>query len=125
MLYIEKGVDNTLVLNINNNSRDTFTGYTLVFTHIMSKEEKTYSISTSNSTEFFENIRYCTITIPTSTDDLNYLGQYTLEIYGTPNNINVFKGMVVLEAPTSVEANPFTEYISNNEVNENYIYIQD
>jgi hypothetical protein len=125
MLYIQKGVDNTLVLNINNNSRDTFTGYTLVFTHIMSKEEKTYSINTSNISEFFENIRYCTITLPLNTDDLNYLGQYTLEIYGTPNNINVFKGMAVLEAPTSVEANPFTEYISNNEVNENYIYIQD
>lgn len=33
--------------------------------------------------------------------------------------------MVVLESPTTVEANPFTEYISNNEVNENFIYIQD
>ena len=54
MLYIEKGVDNTLVLNINNNSRDTFTGYTLLFTHIMSKEEKTYSIDISNSSEFFD-----------------------------------------------------------------------
>ena len=123
MLYIEKGVDNTLVLNINNNSRDTFTGYTLLFTHVMSKEEKTYSIDISNSTEFFENIRYCTITLPLATDDLNYLGQYTLEIYGTPDNINVFKGMVVLEG--TQESQPFTEYISNNEVNENYIYIQD
>ena len=125
MLYIEKGVDNNLVLNINNNSRDTFTGYTLVFTHVMSKEVKTYSIDTADGAEFFENIRYCEILLPLSTDDLNYLGQYTLEIYGTPNNVNVFKGMVVLEAPTSVESNPFTEYITNNEVNENYIYIQD
>ena len=125
MLYIEKGIDNNLVLNINNNSRDTFTGYTLVFTHVMSKEVKTYSIDIADGAEFFENIRYCEILLPLSTDDLNYLGQYTLEIYGTPDDINVFKGMVVLEGPTTVEANPFTEYISDNEVNENYIYIQD
>ena len=46
-------------------------------------------------------------------------------IYGTEDFTNVFKGMAVLEAPNSVEANPFTEYISDNEVNENYIYIQD
>lgn len=123
MLYIEKGVDNTLVLNINNNSRDTFTGYTLLFTHIMSKEEKTYSINTSNISQFFENIRYCTITLPLNTDDLNYLGQYQLKIYGQPNNVLVFTGMVVLEG--TQESDPFTEYISDNEVNENYIYIQD
>lgn len=125
MLYIEKGVDNNLVLNINNNSRQTFDGYTLVFTHIMSKEVKNYSIDTADPAEFFENIRYCEILLPLATDDLNYLGQYTLEIYGTEDFTNVFKGMAVLEAPNSVEANPFTEYISNNEVNENYIYIQD
>tara|TARA_R110000868_G_scaffold226755_1_gene479430 strand:+ start:186 stop:557 length:372 start_codon:yes stop_codon:yes gene_type:complete len=123
MLYIEKGVDNNLILNINNNSRDTFTGYTLVFTHVMSKEVKTYSIDTANSAEFFQNIRYCEILLPLATNDLNYLGQYTLEIYGTPDDINVFKGMVVLEG--TQESQPFTEYISNNEVNENYIYIQD
>ena len=123
MLYIQKNEENVLVLNINNNSRDTFTGYTLVFTHIMSKEVKSYSISTSNSLQYAQNIRYCEIRLPLDIDDLNYLGQYTLEIFGTPDNINVYKGMVVLEG--TQESNPFTEYISNNEVNENYIYIQD
>jgi hypothetical protein len=123
MLYIQKGVENTLVLNINNNSRDTFTGYTLVFTHIMSKEVKTYTVNTSNSLQYAQNIRYCEILLPLDVNDLNYLGQYTLEIFGTPDNVNVYKGMVVLEG--TQESNPFTEYISNNEVNENYIYIQD
>jgi hypothetical protein len=123
MLYIQKGVENTLVLNINNNSRQTFDGYTLVFTHIMSKEVKTYTVSTSDPLQYAQNIRYCEIVLPLDVDDLNYLGQYTLEIYGTEDFTNVFKGMVVLEG--TQESNPFTEYISDNEVNENYIYIQD
>lgn len=123
MLYMNKGEENTLVLNINNNSRETFTGYTLVFTHIMSKEVKSYSISTSNPTQFFQNIRYCTITLDLTIDDLNYEGQYQLNIYGQPDNELVFVGMVVLDG--TAESNPFTEYISNNETNENYIYIQE
>jgi hypothetical protein len=123
MLYIQKGIENTLVLNINNNSRETFTGYTLIFTHIMSKEVKTYTVSTSNPLQYAQNIRYCEIVLPLNVSDLNYLGQYTLEIFGTPGNVNVYKGMVVLEG--TQESNPFTEYISDNEVNENYIYIQD
>ena len=123
MLYIQKGQENTLVLNINNNSRDTFTGYTLEFTHVMSKEVKVYSVSTSNPTQYGQNIRYCEIVLPLNQDDLNYLGQYVLNIYGTPNNVLVFNGMVVLEG--TQESQPFTQYISNNEVNENFIYIQD
>ena len=123
MLYMNKGQENTLVLNINNNSRETFTGYTLVFTHIMSKEVKSYSISTSNPTEYFQNIRYCTITLDLTISDLNYEGQYQLNIYGQPNNELVFVGMVVLDG--TAESNPFTEYISPNETNENYIYIQE
>ena len=123
MLYIQKGDENTLVLNINNNSRDTFTGYTLTFTHIMSKEVKSYSIDTSNNLQFAQNIRYCEIVLDLTTNDLNYLGQYTLNIYGQPNSVLVYTGMVVLEG--TQESQPFTEYISPNETNENYIYIQD
>lgn len=123
MLYLQKGQQNNLFLNINNNSRETFTGYTLVFTHVMSKEVKSYNINLSDPAEYFQNIRYCQILLPLDTDDLNYLGQYTLEIYGTPDTEKVYNGMVVLEG--TQESNPFTEYISPNEVNENYIYIQD
>ena len=123
MLYMNKGEENTLVLNINNNSRETFTGYTLVFTHIMSKETKSYSIDVEDDNEFYQNIRYCEIYLYLNEDDLNYEGQYVLNIYGNPDNQLVFNGMVVLEG--TAEDNPFTEYISNNETNENYIYIQE
>lgn len=122
MLYIQKGEENTLVLNINNNSRDTFTGYTLEFTHVMSKEVKTYTVDTSDPTEYGQNIRYCEIVLPLNENDLNYLGQYVLNIYGD-GTTNVFNGMVVLEG--TQESDPFTQYISPNEVNENYIYIQE
>jgi hypothetical protein len=123
MLYLQKGQNNTLTLNINNNSRDTFTGYTLTFTHIMSKEVKSYNINTANPTEFAKNIRYCEIELPLNVSDLNYLGEYQLNIYGTPGNTLVYTGIVILEG--TVEQPFFTQYISPNETNQNYIYIQD
>jgi hypothetical protein len=123
MIYLQKAQLNTLVLNINNNSRDTFTGYTLTFTHIMSKEVKSYSINKSNSAVYAQNDRYCEIELDFTVDDLNYQGEYTLNIYGVPNSVLVFTGIVILEG--QAETQPFTEYISPNEVNENYIYIQD
>lgn len=123
MLYLQKAQTNVLTLNINNNSRDNFTDYTLIFTHIMSKESKSYTISTSDPAVFFENIRYCTITLDLTNDDLNYEGEYQLNIYGAPNNVLVYTGIVELQG--QAESKPFTEYISPNEINENYIYIQD
>ena len=126
MLYLQKGQENVLVLNINNNARPNFTTYTLVFTHIMSKEVKSYTIDTSNPLEYFQNIRYCTITLQLGTDDLNYEGEYQLNIYGNGDGYTdypVFTGISILEG--TVEEPAFTEYISPNEVNENYIYIQD
>jgi hypothetical protein len=122
MLYLTKSQENTLVLNINNNSRDTFTGYTLVFTHIMSKQEKTYVIDKADSNVYFENIRYCTITLDLTTDDLIYEGQYQLNIYGETGDVLVFIGMAVLVGP---DENPFVQYISPNETNKNYIYVKD
>ena len=50
MLYLQKGQINDLYLNINNNSRDTFSEYILIFTHVMSKETKTYVIDTNDPT---------------------------------------------------------------------------
>lgn len=124
MLYLQKSQQNALVLNINNNSRDTFSTYTLDFIHVMSKESKVYTVNLSDPTEYFSNIRYCEIYLDFTTDDLNYLGQYVLNIYGDgDNNSKVFNGMVVLEG--TQESNPFTQYISPNEDNENFIYIED
>jgi len=124
MLILNKGQQNELVLNINNNSRTDFTGYTLTFTHVVSQEVKSYTVSTSNSAQYAENDRYCEIIInlQNAGQDLNYLGQYNLQIFGDGSNL-VYTGMAQLNG--SEESNPFTEYVSPDEDNSNYIYIQD
>jgi hypothetical protein len=126
MIYLEKGIENALVLNINNNARPNFTTYVLEFTHIMSKEVKSYTIDTTDPLQYSQNIRYCTIILPLDTDDLNYEGEYQLNIYGNGDGYTdypVFTGISILEG--TQEQPLFTQYISPNEVNENYIYIQD
>jgi hypothetical protein len=124
MLILNKGQQNELVLNINNNSRTDFTGYTLTFTHVVSQEVKSYTVNTSNPAQYAENDRYCEIVLnlQNSGQDLNYLGQYNLQIFGNGTNL-VYTGMAQLNG--TQEANPFTEYISPDEDNSNYIYIQD
>ena len=122
MLYINKAEVNNLVLNINLNSRAQFATYDLVFTHIMSKQQKTYVISTSNAAQYTSNERYCTIVLDLEDDDLIYEGQYQLNIFGD-EEAEVYVTMVELQSLTTDK--PFTEYISPNEVNENYIYIKD
>lgn len=126
MLYIQKGQQNQLVLNINNNTTTAFSTYELVFTHIMSQERKSYTIDTSDPLEYTQNIRYCTITLnlQDAGQDLNYEGEYQLNIYGDNDpQQKVFVGIAILEG---TEEQPFfTQYISPNEENENYIYIQD
>jgi hypothetical protein len=124
MLYIQKGQQNTLVMNISNNTTTSFTTYSLVFTHIMSKEVKTYVIDTTNPQEYGQNIRYCEIVLnlQNAGEDLNYEGEYQLNIYGNGTDL-VFTGIAILEG--TQEEPFFTQYISPNEENENYIYIQD
>jgi hypothetical protein len=124
MLILNKGQQNELVLNINNNSRTDFTSYTLTFTHVVSQEVKSYTVSTSNPLVYAENDRYCEIILnfQTAGQDLNYLGQYQLEIYGNGTSL-VYTGMAQLNG--SQESNPFTEYVSPDEDNSNFIYIQD
>lgn len=123
MLIINKNEINYLVLNINNNSRTDFSGYTLTFLNILSQEEKSYTISTSNPLQYSSNIRYCTITLDLVGNDLNYEGQYALKIFGNGETL-VYTGMVRLNGTTE-QGNTYTEYISPDEDNNNYIYIQD
>lgn len=123
MLILQKGQQNELVLNINNNSRQDFSGYTLTFVHVLSQEEKTYIISTSNPAEYGENDRYCEIVLNLQNDDLNYEGQYQLQIFGNGTNL-VFTSMVRLIGTTE-KGNDYISYVSPNEDNSNYIYIQD
>jgi hypothetical protein len=123
MLILQKAQQNELVLNINNNSRQDFSGYTLTFVHVLSQEEKTYLISTSNPAEFGENDRYCEIVLNLQNDDLNYEGQYQLQIFGNGTSL-VFTSMVRLIG-TAEKGNDYISYVSPNEENSNYIYIQD
>jgi hypothetical protein len=124
MLYIQKAQQNILTLNINNNARPNFTTYVLEFTHEMSKEVKSYTIDTTNPAEYWQNIRYCTITLnlQDAGQDLNYEGQYNLNIYGDGTDL-IFTSLAILEG--TQEEPFFTTYQSPNEVNENYIYIQE
>jgi hypothetical protein len=125
MLILQKGQQNELVLNINNNSRQDFSGYTLTFVHVLSQEEKTYTISTSNPAEFGENDRYCEIVLNFQNpgQDLNYEGQYQLQIFGNGTSL-VFTSMCRLDG-TAEKGNDFISYVSSNEDNEQFIYIQD
>ena len=122
MIYLTKAESNELYLNINNNSDSTFTTYQLNFTHVMSQEQKSYSITISDPTEYSGNTRYCIITLDLSADDLNYLGQYELTILGNGAGSALFTGMVVLEGSTE-PGTDFIEYSSDNEDGSNYIYI--
>jgi hypothetical protein len=121
MILLQKGQVNELVLNINNNSRTDFTGYTLNFRHVLSQKVKDYTISTSNNAEFGENDRYCEIVLDFTTDDLDYEGQYELKIYGNGTSL-VYTGMARLLGTQELPS--FIEYISTNEDNENFIYIE-
>lgn len=123
MIILNKGQQNELVLNINNNSRTDFSGYTLNFLNILSQEEKSYLIDTSNPAEYADNDRYCEIILNLQDDDLNYEGQYQLKIYGNGTNL-VYTGMARLNGSTE-QGNTFTEYISPDEDNDNFIYIQE
>jgi len=125
MLILNKGQQNELVLNINNNSRQDFTGYTLTFVHTLSQEVKSYTIDTSNPAEYGENDRYCEIILNLQypNEDLNYEGQYQLQIFGNGSNL-VFTSLCRLDG-TSEEGNDYVSYVSPDEDNNNYIYIQD
>jgi hypothetical protein len=122
MIYINKGESNELVLNINNNSRTDFSGYTLTFLHILSQDEKSYTILTSGP-YFGENIRYCEIVLDLSTNDLNYEGQYQLQIFGDGTSL-VYTGMVFVNGTTEI-GNTFIEYISPDEDNSHFIYVEE
>jgi hypothetical protein len=122
MIYINKGQSNELVLNINNNSRTDFSGYTLTFLHILSQDEKSYTILT-NGPYFGENIRYCEIVLDLTNNDLNYEGQYQLQIFGNGTSL-VYTGMVFVNGTTE-SGNTFIEYISPNEDNSNFIYVEE
>jgi hypothetical protein len=121
MILLNKNQLNELVLNINNNSRATFTGYTLTFTHVLSQEVKSYNIPKIPQL-YGANNRYCEIVLNLQNDDLNYEGDYLLQIYGDGTNL-VYTNLARLSGTS--EDLTFVEYESPNENNESFIYIED
>ena len=121
MVILNKGQENELVLNINNNSRQAFTGYTLTFVHALSQESKSYTINKSNPAVYGENDRYCEIVLDLTSDDLNYEGQYQLQIFGNGSSLVYTIMCEVIDTNASDE---FIQYQSDNEDNSNYIYIE-
>jgi len=121
MIILNKGQQNELILNINNNSRQTFTSYVLVFTHALSQEVKSYTIDTSDNSEYGQNNRYCEIILDLQNDDLNYEGQYQLQIFGNGTSL-VYT--ILCDVMDTNPTDTFVSYQSNNEDNENYIYIE-
>lgn len=122
MQIITKNRINTLYLNINNNSRESFSTYLLTFTHALSQDVKSYTIDTSNNAVYGENDRYCEINLDLrNVNDLNYEGQYTLQIFGN-NNTLVYTTLVHVK--TVADPEPFIQYVSDNEDAEKYIYIE-
>lgn len=119
MIILNKGQQNELVLNINNNSRTTFTGYTLTFLHSLSQETKSYVVP-KQQPFYGQNDRFCEIVLNLQNDDLNYEGQYELQIFG--NGTNLVYTILCNVVDTS-QGDVFVEYVSPNEDNENYIYI--
>jgi hypothetical protein len=87
----------------------------------MSQEVKSYTIDTTDPSQYSSNSRYCLITLDLTTNDLNYLGQYELRIYGNGTQ-EVFVGMVILNGNTE-PSTQFVEFSGDNENNANYIFI--
>jgi hypothetical protein len=111
---------NELILNINNNTRESFSVYMLRFTHSLSQHIQEYSIDTSDNTVYGENSRYCEIILDLiGPNNLIYEGQYTLEIFG--NNSKLVY-VTLVEVRTN-DDEVFVQYQSNNEQGEQFIYI--
>lgn len=118
MIYLNKTGQNTLILNINNNSRSVFSTYDLKFTHILSQSVNNFTIDLSDSTEYSVNSRYCTITFISNFD---YEGEYSLEIRGNNTEL-VWSGIIIVGEV--IPTDTFNELVSDNEENNNFIYIE-
>ena len=115
MIYIKKTGSITLTLNVNNNTRDDVSTYLLNFTHIMSNDNKQYTIDTTNPYQFGKNDRYCEMVF---TGTFYYEGEYKLQIYANGTD-KVYDGIVIVGEQTE----EFIKYVSDNEENNNYIYL--
>jgi len=142
MFLIEKGRRNDLVVSVSLNKTLPNPTYLFSFTHILSKETIRFipqNISTSTSRydefRFFESdVENLSIVPPRIT--FPYEGQYLYAVYAQPygsGNLNpefasekVESGDALFIVQSASTTNDYyTEYISNNEFNSNYIFAPD
>jgi hypothetical protein len=143
MIYIDVRLEaNEFWLNINNNVRDAFPGsfdvksIIFTFTHILSDRSRNepanvwsvdYNIpslpvaiwGTYNNRyiEFHAEDTYLNSSLP-------YDGEYKVSIKNE-NNVNLYHGIWKVTGNSETEENPFVQYESDNENNDNYIYIEE
>jgi hypothetical protein len=138
MFLVKKGERNELVVSVYANSILTNPTYLFVFTHIVSKEQAIFipqDISINklryNEFVFFESI-YENLNVSPPRVTFPYDGQYYYEIYEqvSTTNLNPLLALnKVAEGRGLIEdlcvPDSYYEYISPNEVNENYVFISD
>jgi hypothetical protein len=135
MVYINVTQDNEFVLNINNNSRNPFPedSVDVLSTHILSDHSvnRTCEINPPSgdpSSDIFfavTNGRYSEFWMSrdTASEMFIYDGEYDITI--TNGNEILYKGIWKATGNSEAEENPFIEYTSDNERNDNYIYIEE
>ena len=141
MIYIDVNENSEWVLNINNNVRDPFPQNTpdpayvvYQFKHILSDRQVNYlmyidppgghssvdtafGVTNGRYTEFY----WVQSEIP---DTLLYDGEYDVTIKNE-DNVVLYNGIWKVTGHSDTEENPFVEYQSDNENNDNYIYIEE
>jgi len=135
MVYINVTQDNEFVLNINNNSRSPFPEdeVGVLSTHILSdySVNRTCKINPPSgdpSTNIFfavTNGRYTEFWMSqtTASEMFVYDGEYDITI--SNGNEVLYNGIWKATGNSETEENPFIQYTSDNERNDNYIYIEE
>lgn len=121
MVIITNNTINTLVLNINNNSRDVFLDYVVKFTHSLSEYTRSYTISLSDNTQYGSNDRFCEIILDLrTTRKLVYEGQHKMEVLGDGARL-VYTTLA--DVRPQFGDDQFIQYQSDNESGEKYIHV--
>lgn len=135
MVYINVNQANEFTLNINNNVRDPFPDGDVILTAVHILSDKTVSQTAKidppagdpSYTTFYGNYnaRYTEfwINMLLSRETFSYDGEYDVTI---SNGVQtVYNGIWIATGNSLIEQNPFIQFESDNESNENYIYIEE
>jgi len=136
MILLKTNQVNTMVVTVSQNATIANPEWLFSFTHIFSKEQVRF-IPTDISSH---KVRYDEFIFVEGSGvgeiSFKYLGQYTYGIYQQPTgsgNLNpalsqglIETGLATVFAQTGMTTNDFYfEYVSNDEINSNYIFVAD